>query len=116
MDKQAHMQIVDNQIDQGIAALVPNGAGPVTDRRLRREMDQVAQVAFREGEHYALSNLLTVEEVAERLNVTPRRVRAIARNRHQRFGLGWQVPGTCQWLFRPEELEHLAPDERYRRK
>lgn len=116
MDKQAHMQLVTNQIDQAIDALVPNGAGPVTDRRLRDQMEKVAAVAFREGQHYVLTSLLTVEDVAEKFNVTPRRVRAIAQNRHERFGIGWQVPGTNQWLFRPEELEHLAPDVTRRRK
>lgn len=117
MDKNSHLSIVEQEITKSIEALVPNGAGPVTDRRLRREFDQVAQVAFREGASYALGSLLTVEDVAERLHVSTRRVRAIARNRQERgFPVGWQVPGTSQWLFRPEDLDQLAPDEKYRRK
>lgn len=117
MDKNTHLSIVNQEIDKSIEALVPNGAGPVTDRRLRRELDQVAQVAFREGASYALGNLLTVEDVAEQLHVTTRRVRAIARNRQERgFPVGWQVPGTSQWLFRPEDLEQMQPDTRYQRK
>ena len=117
MDRQSHISIVEQEITKSIDALVPNGAGSVTDRRLRRELDQVAQVAFREGASYALGSLLTVEDVAERLHISGRRVRAIARNRQERgFPVGWQVPGTSQWLFRPEDLDQLTPDEKYRRK
>ena len=116
MDKQAHLSIVTQQIDREIGTLLPHGAGSVTDRRLRHHMEQIAEVAFREGQSYVLLSLMTVEDVADRFAITPRRVRAIARNRHQRFGIGWQVPGTSQWLFRPEELEHLAPDVTRRRK
>ena len=73
-------------------------------------LDEITRLAFDRDQ------LLTVEDVAEMFGITPRRVRAIARNRHARFGIGWQVPGTNNWLFRPGEVELLRPDERYRRK
>jgi len=117
MDRKSHYSIVEQEISQAIDALLPYGAGPTTDRRVRHHMDHVAQVAFQEGASYALASLLTVEQVAEQLHISGRRVRAIARNRQERgFPVGWQVPGTSQWLFRPEDLERLTPDEKYRRK
>ena len=64
----------------------------------------------------ALMTLRTADELADELGVSPRRMRAIIRNRHERFGVGWQVPGTNQWLVRPSEVENLRPDARYRRK
>ena len=117
MDKrEAHLQSLDHEVEKAMDAMFPYGAGQTTHQRVRHWLDKIAQVAFTHGEQYALLSLLTVEDVAEQFGITPRRVRAIARNRHNRLGIGWQVPGTNQWLFRPEEVEHLAPDERYRRK
>ncbi len=117
MDKTSHYSIVEQAIARALGVMFPDGAGTTTQHRVSYHLEQIAQIAFRQGESYALMSLLTVEDVAERFGITPRRVRAIARNRQTRFGnLGWQVPGTNQWLFRPEELEQLRPDERYRRK
>lgn len=53
--------------------------------------------------------LLTTREVAKLLGISVRRVQALARERHARLGIGWQVPGTRTWLFRPEEVELLRP-------
>jgi len=111
MDRIAHEQIVNNRIDSAIDTMFPHGAGQAHHTRVRHWLEDVAQVAFREGGSYATRSLLTVEDVAAVLGVTPRRVRAIAKNLHEPFGIGWHVPGTNQWLFRPEELETLRPDE-----
>lgn len=116
MDKEYHQEIVNNQIDAFLDSLFPRGEGHISRHQVGHVVRQVATRAFSEGGNYALASLLTVEDVAERFGVTPRRVRALARNRHERFGIGWQVPGTNQWLFRPEELEKLQPNDRYRRK
>lgn len=111
------LEMVDREIEQAISSLLPHGAGPTTDTRLRHHMKHIATVAFNRGASYTLTSLMTVEEVAIRLNVSTRRVRAIARNRQERgFPVGWQVPGTSQWLFRPEDLDQLTPDTKYRRK
>jgi len=109
-------QIVESKIGMAMTAMFPHGAGTTSHARVGHWLDTVAQVAFREGEAGALMSLLTVEDVAEQFGISTRRVRAIARNRHGRFGIGWQVPGTNQWLFRPCEIESLRPDERYRLK
>ena len=54
--------------------------------------------------------LLTAKDMAEWLDVTPRRVRALAVRR----GVGVMVGGVR--LFRPDDVELLKPDPRYRRK
>lgn len=104
MDRSSHWQIIESKIEQF------TGEGqPLSPARARHALDQVAQVAFREGENYALLSLMTVRDVAVTLRVSERRVRAIARERHERLRIGWQVPGTSTWLFRPEEIELLRP-------
>mgnify|MGYP000738482360 CR=1 FL=1 len=117
MEKEQHLAVVSKKIDAYVQDLLPNDAGPVTANRLRWVVEQVATVAFNQGMLYALTSLLTVNQVAQRLKLSPRRVRAIARSR-QRQGIpvGWQVSGSRLWLFGPEDLEWLQPDPRYRRK
>jgi hypothetical protein len=52
-----------------------------------------------------MNELLTASEVAALLGVSDRRVRALATRRN----VGWQVPNTRIWLFRPDEVELLRP-------
>ena len=73
-------------------------------------------VAFRTGQSAALMTLSTSDDVAELYGVTARSIRERAKRLHEQFALGWQVPGTGQWLFTPEEVERLRPDERFRPK
>lgn len=109
MDRETAYSTVTREIDQALASMFPHGSGTTTQHRVQHHLEHVAQVAFTTGANYALTSLLTVEDVADQLHITPRRVRAIARVQHQRAAIGWQVPGTNQWLFRPEEIEHLRP-------
>lgn len=109
MDRQTHEQIIADAIAQAVATLLPDGAGIVSAPRLRQALDRIGALAFREGQSYALLSLLTVEDVADQLGISARRVRALAAERHERFGIGYRVPGTGAWLFRPEELDALRP-------
>ncbi len=92
------------------------GSGLVTEHRLRTVLERMAHRVAVDATNDALMTLRTADELADELGVSPRRMRAIIRNRHDRFGVGWQVPGTNQWLVRPSEIENLRPDVRYRRK
>jgi hypothetical protein len=114
MDKQTHERIVEQEISQAMDAMFPHGAGQTNHHRARVFLDKVALVAFREGRSYALGSLMTADDVAEHFRISARRARALIKNRHERFGIGYQVPGTSQWLVTPEELENLQPDEKYR--
>lgn len=109
MNREAMFGIVTQCIERAMQHMFPHGTGTTNNHRVQYHLNQVGELAFNTGVNYALLSLLTVEEVAVRFNISTRRVRAIARERHERFGIGWQVPGTNQWLFRPEEIEHLEP-------
>lgn len=107
---------VNRLIDSLIESLLPHGTGTITEHRLRLALEQIATAAYAEGENQSLMSLLTIERVAEQIGVSARRMRAIAADRHERFGVGWKVPGARgTWLFRPEEIETLRPDPRFRR-
>lgn len=102
--------MINRRIDDLIDSHLPNGVGTMTEIRLRSALQQVAQVAWQQAETNVLMNLLTIEQAAEMIGVSVRRMRAIAQARHERFGIGWKVPGTRgTWLFRPEEIEGLRP-------
>lgn len=110
MDKQPYTSIYQQEIDQLVESLLSNGEGLITGTKLRHAFDQIAQTAFSQGESYSLGSLLTTDQVAEILGVSRRRVQAIARQKHDRFGFGFKIPGGREtWLFRPEEVELLRP-------
>lgn len=110
MDKASHWSIVERQIADSVDSVMPHGGGTtISEERLRAILKRIAQVAFGQGEIYALLSLMTAQDVADVLGISPRRVRARARVLHERFAIGWQVPGTNAWLFRPEEIESLRP-------
>lgn len=115
MNKETYTSIIEQEIQKAMDAMFPHGAGQTTHAHVKHWLDTISKIAFSQGEMYALMSLLTVQDVAEQFDISPRRVRAIAKNRHERFGIGWQVPGTNQWLFRPEELNVLEPEEKYRK-
>ncbi len=102
MNKESHWQIVEAQITRSLEALPPGWP-----HRVEHLLNTVAQAAFREGQSYALMSLLTVQDVAEQFGRSAQWVRVLARRAHDRFGIGYQVPGTHAWLFRPEELDSL---------
>ena len=109
MNEKSTRSLYEHRINNLVESLLPNGAGTISATRLQTALSQVAQVAFSAGSDYALMSLLTVDDVADQLGVSVRRVRAIAKIKHEQFGIGYQVPGTNQWLFRPSEIESLRP-------
>ena len=57
MNEQSARSLYEQRIKTLIESLLPNGAGTITETRLRFALDQVAQVAFTAGQDFALSNL-----------------------------------------------------------
>lgn len=124
MDKETHQSVITQEIENAMAALFPHGAGPASYALVQHMLDKIAHVAFRNGRAYALLSLLTVEEALEHVNarlesqdehpISRRRLAAIIRNRHERFGLGMRLSGG-QWLVRAEDIDSLMPDTKYRR-
>lgn len=121
MDEKSARSIYESEIESQVNTLLPYGAGPVTDHRLRHAFDMVAKTAFRQGESFALLSLMTIDDVLMEINrrlvnddrkpISKRRLQAIARTQHDRWGVGYQVPGTNQWLFRPLEMDSLMPGD-----
>lgn len=116
MNTDDYFSIAQDQITRQMEALFPHGSGTASSHRVEHALTAVAQVAFRTGQSAALMTLSTSDDVAELYGVTARSIRERAKRLNERFGIGWQVPGTGQWLFTPEEVERLKPDERFRPK
>lgn len=57
MNEQSARSLYEQRINTLIASLLPNGAGSLSETRLRFALVQAAQVAFSAGHDYALSNL-----------------------------------------------------------
>ena len=95
MDKTKHEVTIQDRIAREMEALFPHGEGRASSARVKRSLESVAAVAFREGQSYALSSLMTIDDVARELGVSPRRAKAIAREMHDRYGVGWLA-----WLVR----------------
>lgn len=109
MDEQFARSLYEQEINNQVNIFLPNGTGSITEISFRHALNMVGMRAFTSGESYALTSLLTADDVADRLGVSVRRVRALAKVRHEQFGIGYQVPGTSQWLFMPSEIESLRP-------
>ncbi len=106
MDRKSAESMVTRGVEQLLDALSPNGA-PITRQRLELALPKLAHQAFEHGRIYALSSLLTVDDVASILHASPQRVRTIARAKHAQLGIGARIGG--QWFFTPEEVESLRP-------
>lgn len=121
MNEKLARSLYEQRIDSLIQSLLPHGAGPLTDHRLRHELEQVAQIAFTAGQDYALTSLMDRDEAMNAVNqrliadgrapISKRRFQAIAREKHDRFGVGYNVTGTNAWLFRPSEIDSLMPGD-----
>lgn len=109
----------DEQTERAIQDRLDELFGDMPVQRLSRQLvEHVLRACIQEATQNVardtLMSLKTADELAEQFGVSARRIRALASNRHERFGIGWQVPGTGQWLFRPDEVGLLRPDERYK--
>ena len=112
MDRQAFDSLVTQDIESAVADLLPHGAGPVTDHRLRHILRRVAQQVETNARSYYLLNLRTADELAEQFNVTPRRMRAIIANRHERWGTGMKLGKS--WVVSVDEVPALEPEVKHR--
>ena len=107
-------EITEQAVKQAIDSMFPHGEGRISRARVQAALEQVVAVAFREGRNHALIGLMTAEDIAAHFDITPRRARALIRNRHERFGVGMRFGNS--WLVHRDELPNLEPDSRYRPK
>jgi len=96
-------------------ALVPGEMATISHQRAETVILQAVQQATQQATEQALLSLLTSADVARELGVSLRRVQAHARTLNLRgFAVGWKVPGTHVWLFRPQEVKLLRGGPRGR--
>jgi len=105
MDQQ---QLIDKALDDLFGDLAD---ATLSRQHVEHVLRTLAQRVATDAANAALMSLLTTQDMAHRLFVSARRVRALARAR----GVGRQVSrGT--WLFRPEDEERLRPGPPGRRR
>jgi len=107
-------------MEDSIARLVANATNDLLGGQEARTVSRVrassvladlAQRIATESRETALLSLLNTEDMAARLDVSARRVRALAKARN----IGWQVSrGT--WVFTPDDVERLRPGPAGRRR
>jgi hypothetical protein len=110
MNREQAEELVQREVGRQLDALFPHGEGQVNRRRVERALQQVAARAFEQGRQYALTSLLSTDDIADQWGVSRRRVRAVCKREHERHGVGWQTP-RGEWLLTPEESERIAPGD-----
>lgn len=106
--------IINDEVNRSIERLFPLGAGTASTARVQHELGVIAQRAYTAGKSDALLGLMTADDVAVHYGISSRRARAIIKNRHERFGVGFRIAGN--WLVHRDELVSLEPEIKYRRK
>lgn len=98
-------ELIESTIARALDSLFGDmPAKTITRQRAEHALRIAAQHIATDSVNMTLLSLLTTDDMAATLNVTPRRVRALAKAR----GVGWQVSrGT--WIFRPNDVERLRP-------
>ncbi len=117
MDKDFYEQLIEGEIQRTMEDMFPDGAEQLDRHDVQYYLERIAKYAFERGQNYTLENLMTIEDIAKRFQITKRRARDIAQRRHDRFGIGRKISGKRgQWLFQPDDFDILAPIEKHRKK
>lgn len=108
MDKQSYEQLIDQEIADVLAALIPHGGGAtVTEVRLRSALAKLAQRVANHTRAYELLGIRTSEELAAEWGVTKRRVQAHIATLHERFGVGRKI--GRDWVLSADEAARHRP-------
>jgi len=109
MDRATLDQLIVGYIDREVETYLPNGAGQMTEARLRKALETVAKRVERDARAYYLGNLRTVDDLAARYSISRRRAQAIAKQQHDRWGKGMKIGGS--YIFSEDELATMEPGE-----
>lgn len=101
-----------DDLDQLIATAIAEaketlGEGKLSPSRLDHALTVLAQRVEAAARDYTLSNLRTVDDLAAEFGVNRSRIRALAQERHERFGVGMKFGNS--WLWTAEEVEQMRP-------
>lgn len=98
----------DAMIAQAIAEAEETiGEGRPSPTRLHHALTVLAQRAASATRSYELLNLRTVDDLADEFGVSVQRIRALAKQRHDQFGVGMKFGKS--WLWRADEIEAMRP-------
>ena len=64
MNRKTLDQLIASYIDREVETYLPNGAGQMTEARLRKALETVAKRVESDARAYYLSNLRTVDDLA----------------------------------------------------
>ncbi len=96
-------QLIDSEVAKAIEGMLGDlYAGTVTRPKAETILRRLAQQVSTAAAHGALLGLMNADDMAARLGISGRRVRALAKSRN----VGWQV-GQGVWVFRPEDVDLL---------
>jgi len=117
MDQVAYALEDELSLTNALANLLAvRGMLAVVTRDVDGDIETVASITTPAGHQWTRESgsilLLTIHDLAHGFRISTRRARALAKNRHERFGIGQQLP-SGQWVFRPEDLHILRPDVKY---
>jgi hypothetical protein len=109
MDRHAFQSIVYREICLALDDLLPDHApaAQVPRAALERRLEVVCERVAATARTYYLHGLKTVDEIAEEIGVERERLREIAAERHQRFGVGRKLGDA--WVWAPDEVDVVRP-------
>lgn len=106
---------ITTTIENMTQTLLPNGGGSLSVERLHWALEQVAQVAYAEGQAAALLSLRTADDAAKAWGVSGSRARAHIAKLNARHGVGMRI-GQRVWLLTAAEVERYKPNAHAPRK
>lgn len=110
MNRETYDQMNQQAIDEAVDRLLPNGAGTVTEPRLRQALTVLTQQIANNTRAYELLGIRTSDELAEEWGVSRRRAQAYIATLHERWGVGRKIGGV--WCLSADEAATHRPAEK----
>lgn len=105
VDKITYDTMNEQEITSTVERLIPHGAGPVTEPRLRQALAVLVARVSSNTRAYELLGIRTAEELAAEWDVSRRRAQAFIAMLHERWGVGRKI-GSVWCLSADEAATH----------
>jgi hypothetical protein len=107
MDRETYNHLNQAEIDRAVEQLIPDGAGVVTDLRLRAALKVLVGSVASNTRAYELLGIKASEELAEEWGVSRRRTQKFIADLHERWGVGRKIGNV--WCLSAAEAETHRP-------
>lgn len=104
MNRATYDSLVEQAIDEAAESI---GEGRPSPARLHHALTVLTQRVASATRGYELLNLRSVDDLAEEFGVNRQRIRALAQERHERFGVGMKFGRS--WLWSVSEIDAMRP-------